>query len=81
MTSSLDKLPEYSVYGVCIAEVELDVLTGNHLVTRVDLIEDTGRSISPEIDVGQVRPCLEVHVDDLDYDIEEVPTKCLKITQ
>ncbi|XP_052741992.1 uncharacterized protein LOC112054404 isoform X2 [Bicyclus anynana] len=53
MTSELDKLPGYPIYGVCAAEVELDVLTGNHLLTRVDLVEDTGRSLSPEIDVGQ----------------------------
>ncbi|XP_039757164.1 indole-3-acetaldehyde oxidase-like isoform X3 [Pararge aegeria] len=53
-TSEQDKLTAYSIYGVCIAEVELDVLTGNHLLTRVDLVEDTGRSISPEIDVGQI---------------------------
>ncbi|XP_063928230.1 uncharacterized protein LOC135141244 [Zophobas morio] len=44
----------YQVYGVCAAEVLLDVLTGQYLVTRVDLIEDTGESMSPEIDIGQV---------------------------
>ncbi|XP_045774054.1 xanthine dehydrogenase-like isoform X1 [Maniola jurtina] len=54
MSSNLDKLTPYSVYGACTAEVELDVLTGNHVLTRVDLVEDTGRSLSPEIDVGQI---------------------------
>lgn len=54
MTSPNDGLVGYSVYGVCAAEVELDVLTGNHTVRRLDLLEDTGVSMSPEIDVGQV---------------------------
>ncbi|OXU29496.1 hypothetical protein TSAR_010099 [Trichomalopsis sarcophagae] len=45
----------YSVYGVTVAEVEVDVLTGQHMVRRVDLLEDTGVSLSPEIDVGQVQ--------------------------
>ncbi|XP_041981596.1 xanthine dehydrogenase/oxidase-like [Aricia agestis] len=46
---------EYSdVYGVTLSEVEIDVLTGEHEIKRVDLIEDTGRSLNPDIDVGQV---------------------------
>lgn len=32
----------------------MDILTGQHQVTRVDLIEDTGTSLSPNIDIGQV---------------------------
>lgn len=54
MTSTNDGLVGYNVYGVCAAEVELDVLTGNHSVRRLDLLEDTGVSLSPEIDVGQI---------------------------
>lgn len=54
MTSQNDGLVGYNVYGVCTAEVELDVLTGNHVIRRLDLLEDTGVSMSPEIDVGQV---------------------------
>lgn len=45
----------YDVYGVTLAEVEIDVLTGEHSILRVDLIEDVGRSVNPEIDLGQVR--------------------------
>lgn len=44
----------YIIYGSCATEVLLDVLTGQHIITRVDLIEDTGTSLSPEVDIGQV---------------------------
>lgn len=47
-------LTPYRVAGVAVTEVELDILTGEHEVKRVDLLEDTGLSINPEIDVGQV---------------------------
>ncbi|XP_068627552.1 uncharacterized protein [Battus philenor] len=54
MTSQQDPLQGYDVYGVCSAEVCLDVLTGQHQVLRVDILEDTGQSISPNVDVGQI---------------------------
>ncbi|XP_050685719.1 uncharacterized protein LOC126980172 isoform X2 [Leptidea sinapis] len=54
MTSQLDSLQNYSVYGICAAETWLDVLTGNHVVVQVELNEDTGQSLSPAIDVGQI---------------------------
>ncbi|XP_046968170.1 aldehyde oxidase 1-like [Vanessa cardui] len=44
----------YDIYGITLAEVEIDVLTGEWEIIRVDLIEDVGRSINPELDVGQV---------------------------
>ncbi|XP_036145981.1 xanthine dehydrogenase/oxidase [Monomorium pharaonis] len=49
-----DTIKPYGIYGVAIAEVEIDVLTGQHIIRRVDLMEDTGISLSPEIDIGQV---------------------------
>ncbi|XP_034939273.1 xanthine dehydrogenase 1-like [Chelonus insularis] len=44
---------KYDIYGVTVAEVEIDVLTGQHLIRRVDLLEDVGTSMNPEIDLGQ----------------------------
>ncbi|XP_049875234.1 xanthine dehydrogenase/oxidase-like [Pectinophora gossypiella] len=44
----------YRVGGVAFAEVELDVLTGEHDVLRVDMINDVGLSLNPELDIGQI---------------------------
>ncbi|XP_045773781.1 xanthine dehydrogenase 1-like [Maniola jurtina] len=44
----------YHIYGIALAEVEVDGLTGEWQFIRADLLEDTGRSVNPEIDVGQV---------------------------
>lgn len=47
-------MKNYFVYGLALTEIKLDILTGNHLIKRVDLLEDAGESLSPYIDVGQV---------------------------
>jgi xanthine dehydrogenase molybdopterin-binding subunit B len=39
-----------------VTEVEVDVLTGEKKVVRSDLIEDTGSSVNPAVDIGQVGP-------------------------
>ncbi|KAH8382926.1 hypothetical protein KR009_005851 [Drosophila setifemur] len=47
-------MQNYHVYGLALTEIELDVLTGNSQITRVDILEDAGESLSPNIDVGQI---------------------------
>ncbi|XP_076115153.1 xanthine dehydrogenase-like isoform X1 [Mytilus galloprovincialis] len=44
----------YNSYGVTCTEMEFDVLTGQHLINRVDILYDCGESMNPMIDVGQV---------------------------
>lgn len=47
-------MQNYHIYGMALTEIELDVLTGNSQIKRVDLLEDAGESLSPNIDIGQV---------------------------
>ncbi|VVC93405.1 unnamed protein product [Leptidea sinapis] len=44
----------YRCAGAATCEVELDILTGESHVRRVDLVQDVGVSVNPEIDVGQL---------------------------
>ncbi|KAJ1557422.1 hypothetical protein HK096_007350 [Nowakowskiella sp. JEL0078] len=44
----------YFTYGVAATEVEIDTLTGDHVVRRADVIMDIGTSINPAIDIGQI---------------------------
>lgn len=53
-TFTADKVQGYDVHGISCAEVCVDILTGQTIVQRVDILEDTGKSMSPRIDVGQV---------------------------
>ncbi|XP_018394484.1 PREDICTED: xanthine dehydrogenase/oxidase-like [Cyphomyrmex costatus] len=54
VTGLTEDKKSYPVYGVTIAEVEIDVLTGQHVIRRVYLMIDSGLSLNPLIDVGQV---------------------------
>ncbi|XP_071977269.1 aldehyde oxidase-like isoform X1 [Engystomops pustulosus] len=45
---------QYCVYGAACAEVEVDCLTGDYKNIRADIIMDTGCSINPAVDVGQI---------------------------
>ncbi|KAG5312449.1 XDH dehydrogenase, partial [Acromyrmex insinuator] len=49
-----DRMKPYAIYGVTSAEVEIDLLTGQHIIRRVDLMIDAGISMNPKIDVGQI---------------------------
>lgn len=44
----------YFAYGAAVSEVEVDALTGEYRVVRTDLLHDTGRSLNPAIDIGQI---------------------------
>lgn len=44
----------YNVVGCACAEMEVDVLTGSYQILRVDIAEDTGQSMSPLVDIGQI---------------------------
>ena len=44
----------YFAYGAAISEVEVNGLTGEHKLLRVDILHDVGDSLVPTIDRGQV---------------------------
>ncbi|MDH3745200.1 MAG: xanthine dehydrogenase molybdopterin binding subunit [Acidobacteriota bacterium] len=44
----------YFAYGAAVSEVEIDVLTGEYRVLRVDILHDVGKSLNPAIDLGQI---------------------------
>jgi xanthine dehydrogenase large subunit len=44
----------YFAFGAACSEVEIDTLTGENRITRVDILHDVGRSLNPAIDIGQI---------------------------
>jgi xanthine dehydrogenase large subunit len=43
----------YHVYGTAIIEASVDVLRGTYEIEEVDIVHDFGKSINPNIDIGQ----------------------------
>ncbi|WP_404471805.1 xanthine dehydrogenase molybdopterin binding subunit [Vreelandella venusta] len=44
----------YYAFGAAVAEVSVDILSGEYQVDRVDILQDVGDSLNPAIDIGQV---------------------------
>lgn len=44
----------YYAYGAAVIEVEIDVLTGEFKILRVDAVSDVNKSPNPAIDIGQL---------------------------
>ncbi len=44
----------YFAYGAAVSEVVIDSLTGENRILRVDILHDTGRSLNPAVDIGQI---------------------------
>ena len=44
----------YFAYGAAVTEVVIDMLTGENRILRADLLHDTGTSLNPAIDIGQI---------------------------
>ncbi len=44
----------YFAYGAAVTEVVIDRLTGENRILRVDILHDTGTSLNPALDIGQV---------------------------
>lgn len=55
LTSQNDpRLVNYSIFGIAVTEVEVDILSGSKWIVRSDIFEDAGKSMNPAIDMGQV---------------------------
>ena len=44
----------YFAYGAAISEVQIDTLTGESRILRVDILHDVGASLNPALDIGQI---------------------------
>jgi xanthine dehydrogenase large subunit len=44
----------YFAYGAAVSEVELDTLSGESRICRVDILHDVGQSLNPAVDLGQI---------------------------
>jgi xanthine dehydrogenase large subunit len=44
----------YFAYGAAVTEVVIDTLTGENRILRTDILHDTGTSLNPALDIGQI---------------------------
>ncbi len=44
----------YFAYGAAVTEVVIDTLTGENRILRTDIVHDTGSSLNPALDIGQI---------------------------
>ncbi len=44
----------YFAYGAAVTEVVIDSLTGENRILRTDILHDTGSSLNPALDIGQI---------------------------
>jgi xanthine dehydrogenase large subunit len=44
----------YFSYGAAVTEMVIDTLTGENRILRADIIHDTGKSLNPALDIGQI---------------------------
>jgi len=44
----------YFCYGAAVTEVTVDVLTGENIIDRVDILHDAGKAINPALELGQI---------------------------
>ena len=44
----------YFAYGAAVTEIVIDTLTGESRILRADLLHDTGSSLNPALDIGQI---------------------------
>ncbi|XP_036344556.1 indole-3-acetaldehyde oxidase [Rhagoletis pomonella] len=49
-----DDMDPYTICALGLIEVEVDILTGNYQLPRVDILEDAGDSLNPNVDIGQI---------------------------
>ena len=48
------KSHKYVCFGVACSEVEMDCLTGESSILRVDILYDCGKPLNPAVDLGQI---------------------------
>ncbi|WZZ45091.1 hypothetical protein YC2023_041350 [Brassica napus] len=45
---------QYLNYGVAVSEVDVDLVTGHTTVLQTDILYDSGKSLNPAVDLGQI---------------------------